>query len=479
MLGDSEFMPDFWEKVEKYKKLGLDPLKWVAGCAVKVDLTTVVYPALHKIKPHLKELGVTVNPREDADIFPTPIDGVEFQRRVFDLNNIRVDPEDLSKLNPSRGISLVQVHQRRAESADAFAEVLLNLYEKIGTAKVRFTVGKGHSIITAYPDAEFALFDFANTDRRAKEGWTLANNDTIQVIDPTDDPGSAAQTYVAISNSLNDLVTLGAYENLQVYPVLDAPSEELFGQMQGHMKEFCSRWGIELVPRESVNRGKLLIGATVVGQNTHELPVFAEKLEAGMKVLVSRPLGDLAPINVYLSCLADEEYLKALEKVGFSLREVEDAKNSVIETMKMPNIKIGKIIHKNSPGFGQPFRKDEHIAETGDVSGPGIYIFKELAELAKVDVKLDQIPLIYPDYVRFASNNYLMDNGTAGTNGAVAIVASDDVVERVKSELAKEGYQPEVMGTILGKGEGKVFVGEEVKELIASKNLLDEFIITK
>ncbi len=129
--------------VAQYKKLGLDPLKWVAGCAVKVDLTTVVYPALRKIKPHLKELGITVNPREDADIFPSPMDGIELQRRVFDLNNVSVDVDDLRKLNPSRGVSLVQVHQRRAESADAFAEVLLNLYDKIGVAKVRFTVGKG------------------------------------------------------------------------------------------------------------------------------------------------------------------------------------------------------------------------------------------------------------------------------------------------------------------------------------------------
>ncbi len=307
----------------------------------------------------------------------------------------------------------------------------------------------------------------------------MANNDTIQVIDPTDDPGSSAQTYVAISNSLNDLVTLGAYENLQVYPVLDAPTPELFDQLQGHMKEFCSRWGIQLELRESINRGKLLIGATVVGQNTHELPIFSEKLEAGMKILVSRAFGDLAPINVYLSCLADEEYLKALEKEGFSLKEVEKAKNSVIETMKTPNISIGKIIHKYSPAFGQEFKKDDHIADTGDVSGPGIYIFKELAEQAKVDVKLDGIPLTYPDYVRFASNNYLMDNGTAGTNGAVAIVASEDVIEQVKPELAREGYRPEVIGSILGKGEGKVFVGEEVRKLISSRNLLDEFIIAK
>ena len=472
-------MKDFWSRVEKYRELGLDPLKWVAGCAVKVDLTSVVYPALRQIKPILSEMGVTINPREDADIFRTPADGLHIERRIFNLNKPEVNSEDLQKIDPARAVSLVQVHQRKADSPEAFAKALLSIYNLIGQSEVSFTVGKGHSIITAYPDAEFALFDFVSRFDKVTESWTLANNDTIQVIDPTDDPGSEAQTFVAASNSLNDLITLGCFENLQIYPVLDAPTEEMSNQMIDHLKNFSNRYGIAFHDCSRLNMGKLLIGATVVGSTTKELPTFTDALESGMQILVSRAMGDLAPINVYLSCLADDEYLKNLEGKGFSLREVEKAKNDVIATMKQPNLPIGKIINQHCPFFGEDYDPGRHIADTGDVSGPGIYIFKEMAELAKVDIILEQVPLVYPEYVHFASANYLIDNATAGTNGAIAIVGSKEVVESVSQDLKREGYKPEIIGKVLGKGQGKVYVPESVTEMISSKAILSEFELGK
>jgi len=44
-----------------------------------------------------------------------------------------------------------------------------------------------------------------------------ANNDTIQIIDPAEDPGSCLQVAVALSNSLNDLFTVGAWRNIRIY----------------------------------------------------------------------------------------------------------------------------------------------------------------------------------------------------------------------------------------------------------------------
>ncbi|MFZ8795745.1 MAG: hypothetical protein ACO2O2_17950 [Acidilobaceae archaeon] len=43
------------------------------------------------------------------------------------------------------------------------------------------------------------------------------NNDTIQIIDPAEDPGSCLQVAVALSNSLNDLFTVGAWRNIRIY----------------------------------------------------------------------------------------------------------------------------------------------------------------------------------------------------------------------------------------------------------------------
>jgi len=474
---DAVAIQEFWDRVARYREMGMDPLRWVAGCAVKVDLTTVVYPALRRLRPTLKNLGVTIGQREDCDIFPLGKEEPEVTRRIYEPKKPSVDASDLKKINPKRAISLVQVHQRNAENERTFGDFLLSVYNQIGKSGINFFVGKGHSIITAYPDAEFALFDFISHKEENTEGWTLANNDTIQVIDPTLDPGSAEQTEVGVCNSLNDLITLGCYENLRLLPVIDAPNEELAWKIKNHMKTFASKNGIKILDGESPNKKKLLIGATFVGDMRKEPPIHEENLEEGMKVLVSRPLGDLAPINTFLSALADESFLKSLEEQGSSLEEVQKAKDQIIATMRQPNLKIGKIINEYLPEYWEAFDPSEHIVSTGDVSGPGILIFQELAEKANFDIVLHEIPVRFPKFVRFATENFLMDNATAGTNGAVAIVAREKVINEVAAKIRKEGYEPKVIGSVLGKGEGVLRVGEEVRQMIASQPQLNELVI--
>jgi len=324
------------------------------------------------------------------------------------------------------------------------------------------------------------LFDFISRKGRNEEGYTLANNDTIQVIDPTDEPGSEAQVFVAISNSLNDLVTLGCHENIRVYPVYDAPTEELRQDIKGHCDAFSKRYGVKVSERGQIGKGKLLIGATILGDMRRQPPTKYNKLEPGMQIVVSRPFGDLAPINVYLSSLADEEYEKKLKARGITLEEAKKVKDAVVETMKEPNLKIGRIINKHLPGFGQDFDSSEHVVCTGDLSGPGIYIFKEIAEIGRVDMQLSEVPLAYPDYVEFAADEYLMDNGTAGTNGAVAVIAAEHIVDSVYSDLKSEGYSPVIIGKVLEKGgEGRVYVDESIRKIVTSPSLRREFSFVK
>jgi selenophosphate synthase len=146
--------------------------------------------------------------------------------------------------------------------------------------------------------------------------------------------------------------------------------------------------------------------------------------------------------------------------------------------MNEPNIKVAKIINKYLPDFGSDFDIQEHILATGDLSGPGIMIFKEHADNANVDISLDNLPLRYPEFVKYATENFLMDNATAGTNGAVAIIASSNIIGNIKTDLTKEGYDPRLVGTILGKGTGNVRVRKNVKDMIASQALLDDLDIT-
>jgi Selenophosphate synthase len=60
-----------------------------------------------------------------------------------------------------------------------------------------------------------------------------------------------------------------------------------------------------------------------------------------------------------------------------------------------------------------------------------------------VDIRLSSIPLISPEVAEFAASNYIMADATAGTNGAIAIVASGKVIDELVDELSKiPGLKP-------------------------------------
>ena len=80
--------------------------------------------------------------------------------------------------------------------------------------------------------------------------------------------------------------------------------------------------------------------------------------------------------------------------------------------MSVPNLKVAKIINEYLPNYGGQFDTSEHILATGDLSGPGILIFKEAADNGHLDIELTDIPLKYPEYVKFATENFLINNTT-------------------------------------------------------------------
>ncbi len=301
----------------------------------------------------------------------------------------------------------------------------------------------------------------------APRGFLVANNDTIQLLDPTIDLGAPQQTAAAINNALNDLFSLGAVRNIQIHPVYAAPTERLRQKILQNMREFSRCYGFELVEREPVSARTLLIGATVLAETDRQTPTFYEQLEVGDLILVHRPFGDLAPINLWIEGLVmGEGYLP---KLGLQPEAVRQAKDAIVELLSRPNLGVGRVIYEHSPKLAEPFDADRHIKATGDLSGPGLDIFQELAENAKVDVRLEKIPLLYEPYVREASKQFIIPNGTSGTNGALAIIASPTVIKRVEAELKRMGSDPQIIGRIERKrsDKGTLTVPASTKDFIS------------
>ncbi|TRM83520.1 selenophosphate synthetase [Sulfolobus sp. A20-N-F6] len=454
----------FRENLEKYKKMGLNPLSLATGCAVKVDLIDTVYPALGKINSELAKRNIEILPREDADIFVT--------RKNITVKRVINSGE----FDADRAISLIQVNQETAGSPEKFADFLIRVYTSIKTSR-KLTIGKGHSIVTTNPKGEVAVLDLFRLDGEKEKSYTVANNDTIQIVDPLDDPGSQMQVDVGVSNSFNDLFTKGVFQDLKMIPVADAPIDELKTQLLNNFINYSRKYSIELLDDIQPSTKTLMIGATTIEKSDHELPTFYNKVNEKMEILVTRPVGELTPINVYMWLLTVPELIENLEEKGITISRVEEVKKKAINFMRVPNIEVAKIIYEYLPNFGHPFEEESHIAMTTDVTGPGLFVIKEFAQKAQVDVELTEIPVLDPDIHEFATENFIIPNSTAGTNGAIVIFAHKKVIEDLYDELKSKGYEPYIIGKVIGKGEGNVIVPSTITKFIHRNNVLRQFKI--
>ena len=145
--------------------------------------------------------------------------------------------------------------------------------------------------------------------------------------------------------------------------------------------------------------------------------------------------------------------------------------------MRKPNFSTAKVIYNYLPEFGKEFDRDNHITMTTDVTGPGIFVVKEFAEKAGVDVKLEKIPVIDEDIAEFATEGFIIPNSTAGTNGGTVIFCSKKISDEIMEDLQKEGLKPEKIGRVLGKGQGVVHVNKNIERFIHRKNVLSNFKI--
>ncbi len=464
------------ERVQYYKELGLNPLSLATGCAVKIDLIKVVYPALRKMRDRLRNLGLNIAPREDADIFRRTSEGVEIHRRIYRLGReADVDPEDIARVRPDRAITVVQCYQRYVDEPEGFIELLLPVYERIAESNVPISLGKGHSISTPFEDDQFALFDFLKLRGEKEDGYSAANNDTMHIIDPTYEPGDYVQVSGALSNTLNDLFVLGFHENIRIAPVLNAPKEELLDQMWRHAEEFARRLGAELIEVPQPERGRLLMGATVIADMDRHPPTFYDKARKGMKLVATRPFGELSPINVYLAMVIDDTIIPELEEAGIPVSEVERLKEDALKRISTPNINVAKVIYKFLPEDGAD--SSQHIIAATDVTGPGIYVVRELAESLNSSIKLWDIPVLYPKVSEYAAGNYVIPNATAGTNGAFILVVPDEIVEDVVRELEHAGEDPKVFGEITDVGRVEVSAPPKLRKYVADRKILGQFVI--
>lgn len=472
---------DFWPLVRRYRDLGLDPLKWIAGCSVELDREEVVYPGLNGVSDLLARLGVTVLPGEGPDVQdagPTQSTPYRVVVRPGKAEGARRRP---ASGNPHRAAMVTCVHQRKADTPEAFANAFVIALEHLPSSSAGpnesqlnhpITIGRLHAVATPHESGEFALFEFQEPSNGRPTRYRVVNCETLQIADATLDPLAEEHAAGVVTSALSELLALGATKALALLPIFDAPGTKANDALAANFQAVARRFGIEFVERSPVGTGKLLIGATVAGETDREVPNKHHYVKRGMQVTVTRPFGELAPLATYLSCLSDGDYLAKLEASGLSLARLETAKAESLKALTTPALASGEVIHDFSPPFQEPPELSEHLAATLDLTARGIFAFLDLAHRFEVEVELKSLPLSHPEVSRFATDAFLMDNSTACAPGAFAIIAWPSVLDEVERALKARGERPERVGEVVARGAARVVVPPKARGLVASKHML-------
>ena len=450
---------NFWEHVDQYRKLGFDPLRWIPACSNEVD-PHVLRSALQEAK----KSTIKVSPSWFDPFYHIEGKTPELTRRVYSLASPMVDKE----VEVKRALAIFRIHTGSGEYTPLLSEALQN-FLKIFSAKV--AVSSASAVLTEHPDAQFAMFDYIQLHRGDKVGYMPAVTAATQVTDVTTTPDSDMHSSIAMTSAIETLNLLGCgvSSSFKLFPVYDAPSEEMLDRIRWNLDAFTSRYNLAMEDYSSLKIGKLFYGTSAMATTTKELPTRYEQVEEGMEIMITNKFGGLPAMSLYTLARMDSENVIKYETNGISYQGIVAARDEAIKNLSEPHFALGKIIAKYCPDFGAPFDKNAHITVVYPVGPRGVFALGSLAELAISHLIINELPVKHEDMARFATKEFLVENATASLNGCHLIVATRDTANLIIEDLKKHNFAPEKIGFVSRKGTASVAFGRDAGQYVASK----------
>ena len=463
---------NFWEHINLYRKLGFDPLRWIPSCSNEVDIH-VLKAALAEVK-HSR---IKVSPSWFDSFYH--IDGKipELTRRVYSLADPAMDKE----VELKRALAVFRIHTGSGEHAPLLSRALENFF-KVFKSKVSVT--SASAVLTEDKTAEFGMFDYIQLHRGDKIGYMPAVSSVTQVTDVTKEPDADLHSNIAMTSAIELLNLLGcdmkSSPSSKLFPIYDAPSEEMLDKIRSNLDAFTSRYNLALEDYSSLKLGKLFYGTSAVATTTKDLPTRYDQIEEGMEIIITNKFGGLSTVGLYmLACMDSENTAKYEQNGGISFASITQAKDEALKNLSEPHFALGKIIAKYCPDFGTTYDKQMHITAVYPVGPQGVFALRALAELANVQLRIkEELPIRNEEIARFVTREFLVENATASLNGCHIIVATRDVANLIIEELSKHNFAPERIGFVERKGSWSVNFATDVSQFVASKVKLAQLVGT-
>ncbi|HYX72808.1 MAG TPA: hypothetical protein VE732_08555, partial [Nitrososphaera sp.] len=266
---------NFWENINLYRKLGFDPLRWIPTCTNEVDIHI-----LRAALAELKHSRIKVSPSWFDSFYH--IDGriPELTRRVYSLANPAMDKE----VELKRALAVFRIHTGSGEHAPLLSQTLESFF-KIFNSKVSVT--SVSAVLTEHKAAEFGMFDYIQLHRGDKIGYMPAVTSVTQITDVTKEPDAEIHSNIAMTSAIELLNLLGcnvkSSSSSKLFPIYDAPSEEMLDKIRSNLDAFTSRYNLALEDYSALKLGKLFYGTSAVSTTTKDLPTKYDQIEEGME----------------------------------------------------------------------------------------------------------------------------------------------------------------------------------------------------
>jgi selenophosphate synthase len=445
--------------VDQYRKLGFDPLRWIPTCSNEVD-PVILRSALAEVK----RASIKVSPSWFDPFYHIDGKAPELTRRVYDLANPVIDKE----VEVKRALSIFRVHTGAGEYAPLLSEALQNFF-KAFSAKV--SVASATAALTEHPEAQFAMLDYIELHRGDKVGYMPAVTSATQVTDITRAPDADTHSNIAMTSAIETLNLLGCgvSSSFKLFPVYDAPSEEILDRIRANLDAFTSRYNLAMEDYSSLKTNKLFYGTSALAITNKELPTRYDQVEEGMEIMITNKFGGLPAVSLYTLGRMDSENIIKYEQNGVSYEGIAAAKDEAIKSLSEPHFVLGKIVGKYCPDFGTPFDKNAHITAVYPVGPRGVFALGSLAELANSHLAISELPVRNEEMAKFATKEFLVENSTASVNGCHLIVATKDVLNMMAEDLKKHNFAPETIGSVGKKGAAAVAFAKDAGQFVASK----------
>ena len=430
----------------EYNNLGFDPLRWLPDCSNELN-----HEKFDDIADEFKNRNnLRIIPNHYSYFqYPEKKDA-EIIRRVYKIDE-KFRHEDLKT---KKAVSILKYDKNTVNDDN----LLVNEIKKISDSfDTKIEVDKVSIIPTnSKKDFQFILFDHIKTQRGNKTGYTIVTNSNTQATDVTQSIGSPIHMEISFTESISLLNNLGCFKDIKLYPIYDAPTDELLDDIRRNIDSYTAKYNYTFEDYSSLKLGSLFFGTTAVGNTHKELPNRYDLIEQDMQIISTDSLGLLACLGLYITTNLDDTVFQKMNKYGIDREKVYQLRDLALKSLTEPKISIGKIISKYLPDFENQFDLQSNILVTHPISKSGIASFVELSKLISNQIIIDDVPYVNKDIKNFILKEHLLSNVSASTPDTNMIIVSKDFAATIIEDLSKYKFNPAIIGRIGKPGKAGV-----------------------